>query len=1208
MTYLTRLSLRNRAVVALLSIILAAFGVVAMTSLKQELYPSLQIPTAAVVSAYPGASPESIERDISIPLENAVKGVPGVTKVTSASLSGLSQVTVEWDFDRDADKVRADLDSAIAGVRGTLPENVDPKLSTGNIDDFPVLVIGVASGLPQPQLGARLEDVAVPKLRGIDGVRDVSVAGIRKNQVVVRLRPADLERYGVNQATLPQVFQANGVAVPAGTMKAKSSDLDVQVGTTLTTAKQVAAIQIPGSSAPVRLDRIATVSEQLEPPTSYSRTNGEPTLTLSVIKDQDANTVHLSHAVRDELPGLAETIGEETTFTTVFDQAPFIETSIHDLTVEGTLGLIFAVLVIFAFLWSLRPTLISAISIPASLLIAFIGLWRGGETLNILTLSALTVAIGRVIDDSIVVIENIQRHQAGGEEGASAIIPAVREVAGAVTSSTLTTVAVFLPLGLVTGEAGQLFRPFALTVTIALLASLLVSLTIVPVLASWFMRRTARHGGHASAGGEGADEVEDHERETRLQRSYLPALHWALGHRVITLLLAAIVFLGTMALVPKLKTDFLGDAGQAYLRVTQKTPPGSSLAATDLAAKKLETIIFADDAVETISSTVGNEGGGVFFGISGGDTATMQVALKEGTRADELAGRLRPKLAEVQGLGQVDFSSGEAGGGQALVAVNLVGDDPAVLATAAGQVVEMMHGIPDLAQVRSDLTSSKAQLRVTVDTAKAATYGMTQADVGQAVNQAVQGVTIGTLERATGAVDIVVRTAQAPTTAAALRAIPLPVTQKQTVDAQKRASEQVQDQQQAMQDQQLSDAQAAAAAQVESLRSARTAAQDQVAKLQEQIAALEASLADPNPTPVDPRTAAQQQLTTLRSSLTAARDQVTQLDGQITQANEQQTQATQRAAEAARLADAAKKAAEAKGTAVTLGDVATVKSERSPQRISRLDGQRAAVITATPVGGNLSATTSALSEGLSRLSLPDGVTATIGGVSQQQEESFRQLGLAMLAAIAVVFLIMVGTFRSLVQPLILLVSIPFAATGAVAALLLTGTALGIPAMVGLLMLIGIVVTNAIVLIDLINQKRERGVPLRPAIVDGARLRLRPIIMTALATIFALLPMGLGLTGGGVFISKPLAVVVIGGLLTSTLLTLILVPVLYDMVEVRGERRRTGVTAPRTKRLATVGGRRRFSVLSGLGERLRKLERTRQERKDRADRDDYWRLD
>ncbi len=1206
MTLLTRLSLRNRAVVALLSIILAAFGVVAMTSLKQELYPSLQIPTAAVVSAYPGASPESIERDISIPLENAVKGIPGVTKVTSASLSGLSQVTVEWDFERDADKVRADLDSAVAGVRGALPENVDPKLSTGNIDDFPVLVVGVASGLPQAQLGTRLEDVAIPKLRGIDGVRDVSVAGIRKNQVVVRLRPADLERYGVNQATLPQVFQANGVATPAGTMKARSSDLDVQVGTTLTTAKQVAAIQIPGSSGPVRLDRIATVSEQLEPPTSYSRTNGEPTLTISVIKDEDANTVYLSHAVRDELPGLAETIGEETTFTTVFDQAPFIETSIHDLTVEGTLGLIFAVLVIFAFLWSLRPTLISAISIPASLLIAFIGLWRGGETLNILTLSALTVAIGRVIDDSIVVIENIQRHQAGGEEGTSAIIPAVREVAGAVTSSTLTTVAVFLPLGLVTGEAGQLFRPFALTVTIALLASLLVSLTIVPMLASWFMRRPPRQGAHA-AGVESTDEVEHSERETRLQRSYLPALHWALGHRVITLLLAAIVFFGTMAVVPKLKTDFLGDAGQAYLRVTQKTPPGSSLAATDLAAKKLETVIFADDAVETISSTVGNEGGGVFFGISGADTATMQVALKPGTRADELAGRLRPKLAEVKGLGQVDFSSGEAGGGQALVAVNLVGDDPAALATAAGQVAEMMHGIPDLAQVRSDLTAAKAQLRVTVNTATAATYGMTQADIGQAVNQAVQGVTVGTLERPTGAVDIVVRTAKAPTTAAALRAIPLPVTQKQTVDAQKRASEQVQDQQQAMQDQQLSDAQAAAAAQVESLRSARAAAQDQVAKLQAQITALEASLADPNPRPVDPHTAAQQQLTTLRSSLTAAQDQVTQLDSQITQANEQQTKAAQRAAEATRLADAAKKAAEAKGTAVTLGDVATVKSERSPQRISRLDGQRAAVITATPVGGNLSATTGALSEGLSRLSLPDGVTATIGGISQQQEESFRQLGLAMLAAIAVVFLIMVGTFRSLVQPLILLVSIPFAATGAVAALLLTRTALGIPAMVGLLMLIGIVVTNAIVLIDLINQKRERGVPLRPAIVDGARLRLRPIIMTALATIFALLPMGLGLTGGGVFISKPLAVVVIGGLLTSTLLTLILVPVLYDMVEARGERRQTGITAPRTKRLRTVGRRRRFSAFSGLGERLRKLERTRQERRDRADRDDYWRL-
>ncbi len=1171
MTRLTRLSLSNRTVVMLVCLILVGLGVVAARSLKQELIPSIDTPAATVIAVQPGAAPEVVEQEVSRPIEDAVKAVQGVTRVTSRSASGISTVRVEWEFGTDSDKTVSAIRSAVESVRSQLPTDVQTQVAAGRFDDVPIVLLAVSSTEDKATLSRKLKDVVAAKLKTLPGVRDVTVAGVEQRQVVITLRPADVERLGVEPATLPQTFTASGIAVPAGSLPSAGATLDVEVGRTLTSVESIAAIQVQGTDGPVPLSSVADVAEAPVATTTVSRSNGKPSLTLSVLKESSGNTVAVSQEVRAELPALIAKLGGGAAYSTVFDQAPYIEDSIHDLTVEGLLGLFFAVVVILVFLMSMRSTLITAISIPLSLLIALIGLWSGGYTLNILTLGALTVAIGRVVDDSIVVIENIKRHQGLGEFGPASIVRAVREVAGAVTSSTLTTVAVFLPIGMVSGQTGELFRPFAVTVTIALLASLFVALTVVPVFASWFMRRRGGDAGGAAAEGAPAPAVADPAYPdrmpatspvTRLQRGYLPALRWALGHRVVTLVIAALVFGGTLGLAPRLKTDFLGQLGATTLRVVQELPAGTALEQTDAAAARVEKVLAADAAVVSYTTTVGGDASRALFGlVNGPNQATISVTLTSGSDGTIVSDRLRAAIGQLTDVGTVEIVASQQNSDVALV---VEGPDPAALRTGSDQVAAMLATVPGMRNVHTDLTNAKSMLKVDIDAAAAAQRGMLQAQIGQAVAQAVKGTRVGTVTIDDETLDVILRSRTPVTTVDDLRALPLPVTTKQTIDTRKSAASSVEDQQKAAQAKAQADQDAALADQIKALRDGRATAQKSISNLTTQLASLNAQLTKlsalpPGSIPVqppDPLATLRAQIATLEKSLAAAQAQLSATDTNLQKALDSRAKTLKARSDAAALTQAAKDAQTAKAAPVLLDDVANVTEVSSPASIGRVDGVRAATVTGTPAAGDVGGVTSTIQAKLAALTLPDGVTVRLAGVSVAQRESFAQLGLAMLVAIAVVYLVMVATFRSLLQPLILLVSVPFAATGALALLLLTKTPLGIPAMIGLLMLIGIVVTNAIVLIDLINQMRESGAGIADAIINGARLRLRPIIMTALATIFALLPMGLGVTGGGVFISKPLAIVVIGGLVSSTVLTLVLVPVLYDLAERLRERLRS----------------------------------------------------
>ncbi|GAA2233724.1 efflux RND transporter permease subunit [Promicromonospora sukumoe] len=1046
------MSLANRALVALATIAVFVVGIFSMGQLRQELIPSLNVPVVAVTATYPGTSPELVSERVTGPVETAVEGVDGVTGVTSTVSTGISMTTVELEYGTDIDEASQEMTSALGNIQD-LPQDVEPEVMAGSFDDLPVVQLAVSGDGTERELTETIDSVLVPELSGITEVRDVTVTGTTERQVVIEPDDDKLAAAGLTAAQLSSLLQDNGTVMPVGSVTEDGRTSSVQVGTTVSTVEELEDLPIvpsagasagatgaagaagaagagaagatgatPGApdaetpSAPdvVHLGDVAKVSLQDVDPTSFSRLDGEPSLAIALTKTPDGNTVDVSHAVQDVLADVEDELDDAGVNTAVtFDQAPFIEESIEGLTTEGGLGLLFAVLVILVFLASLRATLVSAISIPLSLAVTFAAMNLTGYTLNILTLAAMTISIGRIVDDSIVVIENIKRHLSYGEDRVDAIVTAVREVGAAITASTVCTIAVFAPIALVGGMAGELFQPFAVTVAIAMGASLIVALVVVPVLAYWFIKVPVSADGGAAM----REAAELKERRGIWQRAYVPSLAASLRHPAVTLTVAVALLAGTLALVPRMETNFIGAAGQDTLSVTQEFEPGTSLEQQDEAAQEVEEVLAGVAGIATVQTTVGSgDGMAAAFGMGGGgSSASFAMTLDEDADGEAVQDDVRDALDAATLDGDVTVAAGDAGFASSTVDLVVTAPDAADLSDAASAVEDAVTGVDGVESVTNNLAAEQSTVQVTVDRDAAAEAGLTEAAVSGLVAGAMNEASIGTVDLDGSSLDVVVA-GDVPATAAQIEKIDVP---------------------------------------------------------------------------------------------TAA-------------------------------------------GVVPLSDLVTVEEVSAPASVTRVDGERSATVAVTPAGQDLGTLTTALTTEIDGLDLPNGAEVSVGGVAADQADAFADLGLALLAAILIVYLVMVATFRSIGQPLILLVSVPFAATGALLALLLTGTPLDVAALIGVLMLVGIVVSNAIVLIDLINQYRADGRPLDEAVREGSRQRLRPIVMTAAATILALTPMAFGLTGGGAFISQPLALVVIGGLVSSTLLTLYVVPVIYTLFERRSE--------------------------------------------------------
>ena len=1022
MNRLSNFSLKNRALIALVTIVVAVFGGIAMSLLKLELIPSVSFPQLVIVTNYPGASPVIVEKEVSTPIENAIQAVPGLESTSATSQQGTSQVVAEFTYGTNIETAEQKIQLAINKLSNVLPDSVEPQVFAGSFADAPIVQYAVTSDLTQDQLKQSLTDIAVKELTKIDGVREVSIFGANGRHVEVIPSAKKLKKYGLTNADIEGALQSNGIRIGAGTVTSADGDLSILTGAKLTSIDDISALPLPAATVinPMtgkvtikRISDVASVSIVNNTVTSISRVNGEPSLTVAVTKTADANTVDVSRKIRAAVPGVAELMGNGTTFNVVFDQAPFIEKSIESLATEGILGLGFAILIILIFLFSIRSTLVTAVSIPSSLLLTFIGMWASDFTLNLLTIGAVTISIGRVVDDSIVVVENIKRHLSLGEEKMHAIKTAVAEVATAVTASTVTTVAVFLPLAFVSGLSGELFRPFAVTVTIALLSSLLVSLTIVPVLSYWFLGK-AKAPKKRDAKSAGASEEFD-----VIQRGYRPVVSWTIRRPLTTVLIAVLTLGGTFALAPLMKTNFVGGSGQTTVTVRHSVPAGKSLDAKVEIAADAEKDLLAIDGVETVQTSIGGTGLSALFGSAGGITYQITISDSPDADADAIQAEITRELATIPAEGEMSLGSGPSAFGSGTIDLTIKAPSEETLATVTAEVQKAMEdsGVAD--EVSNTLSDKQQYISVEVNRAKAAKNFLSEAGIGQALSGIIDPRSVAQIVIDDVTMDMYVLTANAPET-------------------------------------------------IEELRSYKLT------------------------TPL--------------------------------------------------------------GKTVKLSKVATVEVTETAATRTTERGVLSSTVSVTPASDNLSESTALVQSTLDSVTLPSGTTVTTGGVAQDQADSFLQLGLALLAAILIVYVVMVATFRSLRQPLLLLVSIPFAATGAIGLQIISGIPLGVSSLIGLLMLVGIVVTNAIVLIDLVNQYRERGSKVVEALLEGTTRRVRPVLMTALATIFALTPLATGVTGSGGFISQPLAIVVIGGLLSSTVLTLVVLPALYSLVEGAKERR------------------------------------------------------
>lgn len=1006
---LTKISVANRSLIAIATVALLLIGAYVIPLLQQEHLPPLVYPAISVITPYPGASPTQVEQDVTNPLEQSFQGVQGVQQMTSQSSPGFSVIAVYYDFGTDLDKAQQTLTEQVNKARANLPVGVTSQLQPYNLADAPIIELAATSPQNQQALALALKHIAIPALQGIQGVGKVALTGVHDQVVSVTLDLAKLHTTGLSIFQVLQALQANNMAAPTGEVTANDKTYAVQLGNTLGSIQDVNNVVV-GEQQPahaqsanatalsIKLSDVALVKEDVAPSTVLTRTNGKPSLGISITKTASGNSVTISQALSAILPGLQTKLGHSTHLTVISDQAPSIQKSISDLVREGLLGAAFAMLVILLFLFSIRSTLVTAISIPLSVVIALIVLWTQGDSLNVLTLSALAVAIGRVVDDSIVVLENIYRHLQGGENKLTAVLNGTKEVATAVTGSTLTTVAVFLPLAFIGGVTGEYTHPLALTVTIALLASLLVALTVIPVLAYWFLKAPKNV----------SEQEQPRKEPTILERGYIPLINLVIRHRVITLLLAVLLLAGSFALFPLLTVNAYGTQTATSFTFSQQLPLNTSLEKTDEAARQVEGVLAGIPGIQTYQVTIGTNTSG--FAIAGAtNSASYTVTPKTGFDTTAVQQQVQSRLGQRVQSGTISFSA--VGSNTVDVTVQAV-DEPS-LRQATQQVYTALSQTPDTSNETSDLTDAVPLITIHVDSKKALSYGLTPDWIGE---------------------------------------------------------------------------------QLKMIYSSTIVTQMTLGGVQQNV----------------------------EMKLNATANTVQQMQNMLIQG------AT---------------------TNVRLGDVATVTVVNGPTEISHMNSVRTATITLTVNDQNSGAVSTAVQNRIHKLTLANGATATLGAVAQGQNQTLTTLYVALLVAIPLVFIIIVAIFRSVIQTLILLVSIPFALLGSIVLAFLTRTAIGISSLFGFLMLIGIAVTNAIVLIDLVNQYRAKGLDARAAVIEGGRRRVRPILMTALATMMALVPLLLGIGGGdNKVISGGLAIVVIGGLASSTFLTLLLVPTLYVLVE------------------------------------------------------------
>jgi HAE1 family hydrophobic/amphiphilic exporter-1 len=1190
---ITRFSLKNAAVVIIIALLLLGGGVYSAAQLKKETMPDINIPVVAVVTTYPGAAPNDVYENVTKPIEQAVQGVSGVQKRQSTAADSVSVVVVQFGFSADMDKAENDVKKAIEGVK--LPENAEAsQVKRISFGSSPILKLAVVNdSSTEVALRSSVRDTMLPALKGVAGVGEATIASDAENKVRIVFDPAKLRKHKLTAEQVTQQLQGANLSFPVGSVDVGTESQPIRVTGTLGTVDQLkefsvavypdqsavfgdafkkigkgfgalgsamgalgsgmgqlgsgmgqlgagigtvgkmtgtvaqlqgmqgalsqltvplnnaqvakaqatkryeaaqavldetdpplpsdydkklaqqrsdeasaaiktanmtiaalapqaaqlqaaiaelqgqlmaskssggssssggsmssgggsmsgssggsSSLKVKASDAKIKLIKlsdVASVTYGPGPDTVGSRFNSKPGALIDIVKSQDANTIDVAKGVRKEMEKLAPQLPAGMKIEYVYDASDGINLSVKGMLEEGLLGALFAFIVILLFLRNWRSTIIAIISIPLSVLTCLVALNQAGITLNVMTLGGLTVAIGRVVDDSIVVIENIYRHLARGDERTPETIRvAVSEVSSAITSSTLTTVAVFLPLGLVTGVIGKIFQPFAITVALALLASLAVAVTVVPLVAKWTLL--------------GAKVKHVEEGSGLAVWLYKRTLGWCLDNKAAVLIGALAMLIASLALVPLIGTGFVPESKEKYVTLNLEYPEGTKAAKVDGTMRAIERILAKDSQVAHYDASTGGSGGFTFSaGVQGTNQGQMFMRLKKDVKsAQAFVEKLRTEVKQFEPDGaKITIAALDASGGDNSIEVDLTGANKADLAEAAVVVTKAMRQLGGLENVTNNVTAARSQIAIDVDQKAAAKQGMVAGSVAGTVRSLVAEQDLGTMKVDGKDTSIVY----------ALKLDPI-----------------------------------------------------------EYVAEIEDTMLD---TPMNKKN--------------------------------------------------------------RLSSIASVQETASPVSVLTKEGAQYAAVTGSIAAKDTGKVIANAKAAIAELKLPAGVTATVGGTADDMNQSFSQLGLAMIIAIAAVYLVMVIAFGEAVAPLAIMFALPLAIIGGLFGLFIMHLPLDIPALIGALMLIGIVVTNAIVLVDRVQQKRRAGLPMREALQDAGATRMRPIFMTALATIFALVPLASGFAEGAL-ISQSLAVIVIGGLTTSTVLTLVVVPVAYSLLE------------------------------------------------------------
>ncbi|WP_410512663.1 efflux RND transporter permease subunit [Paenibacillus sp. BR2-3] len=1041
-------SLRNKFAVWLLTIIIVFAGLYSGLTMKQETLPNISIPYLSITTIYPGAAPEGVVEEVSKPLEQRLRNVDGVKTLTSTSLENASSITIEFDYGTNLDNATAAVREALNEV--TLPDEVQkPKISRFSLSSLPVISLSLTSGSSEGLEGLTTiaENDIRPALEDLEGVASVQIAGQYVKEVSLKFNPDKLAQYGLTEDTVKGIVLGSSVHVPLGLFEMEQSEKAVVVDGNITTIEDLKNVSIPlvpggtgassgsgsagmdfgagaGASAGVGVNEAAPAGlpDGLGLPTvklgelasievvgksdSISRTNGKESIGIQIVKANDANTVDVVNNVKDTIEELKKQY-DGIELTVLLDQGKPIEDSVSTMLSKAAFGALFAVIIILIFLRNIRSTIISIISIPLSLLIAVLSLRQLDITLNMMTLGAMTVAIGRVVDDSIVVIENIFRRLSLSEEklrGRELISTATREMFVPIMSSTIVTIAVFLPLAFVSGMVGELFMPFALTMVFALLASLLVAITLVPAMAHSLFRN-------------GLKKKHNHEdKPDRMAAGYQKILNWCLSHKLITFGAAVALLAGSLFLIKPIGVSFMPSQEEKNITLTFSPNAGQRLEDVQQQGLKAEKYILAQEHVDKMQYSIG--GSSPFgMGSSGGKSGLFYVAYDSDTPDfEKVKEQLIEGLTKEVPEGVWGDMSGMSGGGLggSTLTVNIFGDSLKQLKPVADQIAGIVQA--DTANFKdgdTSLSEAYEQYTIVADQEKLSALGLTAGQIAMKLSPVSARPVLTEVELDGKNYNVYIETDK-----------------------------------------------------------------DTYGNIKEMTEAM------------------------LTSPL---------------------------------------------GFTVPIGEVATIKRGTSPDSITRMDGKMKVDVTAEIVAEDVNSASNSVKDKIDKLDLPDGVTITFGGVTEQINETFGQLGIAMAAAVAIVYFVLVVTFGGGLAPFAILFSLPFTVIGALVALLISGETLNVSALMGALMLIGIVVTNAIVLIDRVIHKEKEGLSIRQALLEAGGTRLRPILMTALATIGALLPLVTGLENSAGIISKGLGVTVIGGLISSTLLTLVVVPVVYEFL-------------------------------------------------------------